>query len=220
MRPLPAARLDFAATTASPCRAAITPRFPLSAALDAALLIIGLAPGLHGANRHRPAVYRRLGRRHALPGPDPLRFRRRRLWRARRRWFAIYAIAGSPTRCAACRRRTSRRRHGDRRLPRFSRRGNRRHAATCAPCSASAASPMTARSKRSGEKAKPCPFGHGAEHAGGNARPDALRQLSLLALQHQYRRADAGHVRLRLREDRRRAWRGLIGPSPAPQPSA
>ena len=47
--------------------------------LDARLLIVGLAPGLHGANRTGPAVHRRLCRRPALRDADRIRLRARRV---------------------------------------------------------------------------------------------------------------------------------------------
>ena len=50
-------------------------------------------------------------------------------------------------------------------------------------------------------------FAHGARHALTPGWPLALRQLSLLALQHQHRRADGGDVSRSLRLDPRRARR-------------
>ena len=78
--------------------------------LDARLLIVGLAPGLQGANRTgRPftgdyageLLYETL-ERYGFARGQYRRASRRRTW--------SWSTAASPTRCAACRRRTSRRR--------------------------------------------------------------------------------------------------------------
>ena len=76
---------------------------------DAALLIVGLAPAAHGGEPHRPDVHRRPQRRRALRGAA----RRRPGAASRRRRVAATAwnsaAPGSPRRCTARRRRTSRR---------------------------------------------------------------------------------------------------------------
>ena len=55
---------------------------------------------------------------------------------------------------------------------------------------------------RAGAEGLAAPFAHGAVHSCGAAH--ALRQLSLLALQHEHGRADDGHVPQRIREDKGR----------------
>ena len=130
---------------------------------DARLLIVGLAPGLQGANRTgRPftgdyagdLLYTTLLEYSALPAAAIA---------ARPDDGLKLVDAGSPTRCAACRRRTSRRRR--RSTPAgLSRADHRRDAAICARSWRSAGSPMIARWRRSSIDASAAPFGHGASH--------------------------------------------------------
>ena len=157
--------------------------------IDARLLIVGLAPGLRGANRTgRPftgdyagdllyGTLREFGFATGHTGPRPTT-------------GLSLSIAASPTRCAACRRRTSRRR---RRSPPAGS-SSRRPSPTCRssrPSSRSAGSRTTA------------PSGPVAQDFGGAVQPrrpsqdrrsDVVRQLSLLALQHEHGRAHAADV--------------------------
>ena len=163
-------------------------------------------PGARASRRqpHRAAVHRRLRRRSALRDIARTRLRRGRLRPARRTTACASRLARSPTRCAAFRRRTSRR---------------RRRSPPAAPISSSAIDGAAASFeaifalgriahdsvlRALGRRLAAHPFAHGARHDLGRGRAGRLRQLSLLALQHQHRRADARNVPRRA--DRRQAY--------------
>ncbi len=160
--------------------------------VDARLLIVGLAPGLQGANRTgRPFTGDYAGVTSSTPRSRELSVRPRRLRRARRRWSDADRCAHHAMRCAACRPRTSRRR-----------RRSTPAASSCRPrwrtmpahCRAIVALGRVAHDsvcRALGVKAFRNAVRHGAHTRVGGY---AVRQLSLLALQHEYRRSDAGYV--------------------------
>ena len=174
--------------TATPFPISSTGRCRASAPLDAKLLIVGLAPGLKGANRTgRPFTGDYAGellygslKRHGLARGEPTA-------RAATTASSFWACA-SPMRCAACRRRTSR-------FP--------VEIKTCRPflLAEIEAMPNLQAILALGQishdsvasalalKKKDHRFAHGARHEGG--RVTRTRELSLLALQHEHRRADA-----------------------------
>ena len=140
--------------------------------------------GAAGRQPHRPPVHRGLCRRAALRHTDGIRLRQAGTTRRDRMTACNWSIAGSATRCAACRRRTSR-------CPLEIRTCRQFLAATLADMPRLRAVVMLGRiAHDSTLKALACaprdaPFGHGRVASG--RRGQAVRQLSLLALQHQHR---------------------------------
>ena len=103
-------------------------------------------------------------------------------------------------RCAACRHKTSRCRQEIARCRPLSRGDDRRHAQCRRDCWRSAASRMIRRCARSAASSRAIPSRMARAIASSlAAQPQPLRQLSLLALQHEHRRADAADVSRRLR---------------------
>ena len=130
-------------------RAGSMPRFPASARPRARLLIVGLAPGLQGANRTgRPFTGDHAGVL-LYDTLEPLRVCQAAPMRRGPTTGSSSSMPASPMRCAACRRRTSR--PAPRSPPAAaSSRARSPRCRICAPSSRSAASPTTPRSPHSG----------------------------------------------------------------------
>ena len=169
-----------------------TRRSPSFGEADARLPIVGLAPGLSGANRTgRPFTGDYAG---DLLYATLIDFGFASGIYDRRpddglRW----STARSSTRCAACRRRTSRRRRRSRPAAPFSRPRSRRCRAA-GSCVALGRIAHESVLRALGAQARASPFAHGARHVSAPGGAELLRQLPLLALQHEHRRADRGDV--------------------------
>ncbi len=154
-----------------------------SAIANARLLIVGLAPGMQGANRTGRPVHRRLRRRSALRDPARIRLCQGRLSGAARRRAEAGRLPDQQRgalRAAAEQAVAGRDQH----LPAIPGRRPSRPCRSCARSWRSAASRMTSTVKALGLRAAAAPFAHGADASGRRAQ--ALRQLSLLALQHEH----------------------------------
>ena len=145
-------------------------RFPRSAPSDAPLLIVGLAPGLQGANRTgRPFTGDYAG---DLLYPTLLEYGfARGDYRARGSTTgSSWSTAGSATPCTACRRRTSRLPAEINTCRQFLIALIEQHAAPHARSSRSAASRTIRRSRRWACARAQAPFAHGAVHEAGHRR--------------------------------------------------
>ena len=187
----------------APCRPSATPRRGCWSSAS--------RPGVAGANRTgRPFTGDYAGDA-ALRHADPVRPRQRPLRRRPGRRPRAHRLPGLERRAlrAAAEQADARR---DRHLPAVPRRPARRAAA--AP---RRALPRPHRPRDAAARPRPpprrAPFAHGARHDARRAR--GLRQLSLLALQHQHRPADAGDVRGGLRRPPRPSSTGRGAVSPA-----
>ena len=146
----------------------------------ARLLIVGLAPGMKGANRTGRPFYGRFCRRSSLRRPAAPRFRQRTIQRRARRRASVGRLPdyqrGSLR--AAAEQAGGRR---DRRLPGLPRRRNHRHgAARNCPGAGSRRPRECAHRTRPTPRADPV----SPRRRARSRWPDAGRQLSLLALQH------------------------------------
>ena len=164
---------------------------PLLRPLTARLLIVGLAPGLQGANRTgRPFTGDYAG--------DLLYDTLARYGFARGKYEAhpedglelVDARITNAVRCVPPAEQADRQPRS--RPAAFSSGHHCRNAQAARGRGARAASRMTACWRRSTNAPRPPTFGHGASH--DDRRAASVLQLSLLALQHQHRRADAGNV--------------------------
>ena len=169
---------------------------PTFGSLDARLLIVGLAPGLRGANRTGRPFTGDYRRRPALPHADRLRLRDRHLsTHGRTTAFTLDdAAITNAVRCVPPENKPLPREIEH--LPAVPLGDDRGDAAARGRSSRSAGSPMTASSPPSVFAAPSAPFAHGADASG--RPPRVLRQLPLLPLQHEHRRPHRSDVQRRL----------------------